>query len=82
MKRIPHLRDIAYEQQLDYPSLEVRIDREKAGLSEANVEDVRQALVMATCSTRFTNLNYWVNIKTGFDYLVQVQMPPLEFAMS
>ena len=35
------------------------------------------ALVMATSSTRFTNLNYWVDVKTGFDYLVQIQVPPL-----
>jgi len=32
---------------------------------------------MATSSTRFTNLNYWIDVKTGFDYLVQLQMPPL-----
>ena len=32
---------------------------------------------MATASTRFSNLNYWINVKTGFDYLVQIQVPPL-----
>ena len=32
---------------------------------------------MATASTRFASLNYWVDIKTGFDYLVQLQVPPL-----
>jgi multidrug efflux pump subunit AcrB len=78
MKHIPHLRDVLFEQQLDYPTIEVEIDREKAGLSGATVDDVRRALVMAACSTRFSNLNYWVDVKTGFDYLVQVQMPPLE----
>ena len=78
MKRIPYLRDVGFEQQLDYPTVEIEIDREKAGLSGATVEDVRKALVMAACSTRFANLNYWVDVKTGFDYLVQVQMPPLE----
>jgi multidrug efflux pump subunit AcrB len=78
MKRIPYLRDIHFEQQLDYPTVEVEIDREKGGLSGATVEDVRKALVMATASTRFTNLNYWVDVKTGFDYLVQVQVPPLQ----
>jgi multidrug efflux pump subunit AcrB len=77
MQRIPYLRDVHFEQQLDYPSVEVDIDREKAGLSGVTVEDVRQAVVMATASTRFTNLNYWVDVKTGFDYLVQVQVPPL-----
>ncbi len=78
MKRIPYLRDVDFEQQLDYPTVEVDIDREKAGLSGATVEDVRRAIVMGACSTRFANLNYWVDVKTGFDYLVQVQMPPLE----
>ena len=77
MKRIPSLRDVQFEQELDYPSVEVIIDREKAGLSGATVEDIRNALVMATASTRFANLNYWVDVKTGFDYLVQLQIPPL-----
>jgi multidrug efflux pump subunit AcrB len=77
MRRIPYLRDIQFEQELDYPSVEVVIDREKAGLSGAKVDDLARALVMATSSTRFSNLNYWVDVKTGFDYLVQLQIPPL-----
>src|SRR5262249_38930254 len=77
MKRIPHLRDVQFQQELDYPSVEVDIDREKAGLSGATVDDIRNALVMATASTRFASLNYWVDVKTGFDYLVQLQIPPL-----
>ena len=32
---------------------------------------------MATASTRFATLNYWIDVKTGFDYLVQLQIPPL-----
>ncbi len=76
MRSLPHLRDVGFEQQLDYPTYEVEIDREKAGLSGATVEDVLQALDMACCSTRFTNLNYWIDVKTGFDYLVQVEVPP------
>ncbi|MHB1425066.1 MAG: efflux RND transporter permease subunit [Gemmataceae bacterium] len=77
MKQNPFLRDTGFEQQLDYPTIEVEIDREKAGLSGVTVEDVKQALDMAACSTRFTNLNYWVDVKTGFDYLVQIEVPPL-----
>jgi multidrug efflux pump subunit AcrB len=77
MGKIHSLRDIQFEQTLDYPSVEIHIDRERAGLSGAKVEDVAHALVMATASTRFSNLNYWIDTKTGFDYLVQVQIPPL-----
>ncbi len=75
--KIRFLRDIQFEQQLDYPTVEVDIDREKAGLSGAKVEDVAHALVMATASTRFASLNYWVDVKTGFDYLVQIEVPPM-----
>lgn len=78
MKKIPFLRDVAFEQLLDYPTIEVTVDREKAGLSGVTVEDVAHALVMATSSTRFSNLNYWIDAKTGFDYLVQIQVPNLQ----
>jgi len=77
MKRISYLRDINYEQTLDYPSVEIEIDRELAGLVGITPDDLKHSLVMATSSTRFTNLNYWINEKTGFDYLVQIQVPPL-----
>ena len=80
MRRIRFLRDVQFEQTLDYPSIEVDIDREKAGLSDATVQDVRKALIMATASTRFTDLNYWIDGSTGFDYLVQVQIPPTKMA--
>ncbi len=76
MRRIPFLRDVAYEQMLDYPTVEVEIDREKAGLSGVTVDDMRRALVMSTASTRFSSLNYWVDATTGFDYLVEVLVPP------
>ncbi len=77
LKRNRYLRDIGFEQTLDYPTVEIEIDRELAGLVGVTPEHVKHALVMATSSTRFTNLNYWVNVKTGFDYLVQIQVPPL-----
>ncbi len=76
MRRIPFLRDVEFVQSLDYPTIEVTIDREKAGLSGAKVSDVAHAIVMATASTRFASLNYWIDEKTGFDYLVQLQIPP------
>jgi multidrug efflux pump subunit AcrB len=77
LKRNPFLRDVGFEQTLDYPTLEVEIDRELAGLIGVTVKHVERALVMSTSSTRFTNLNYWIDEKTGFDYLVQIQVPPL-----
>src|SRR5262249_32147901 len=80
LKRIGHLRDVEFEQTLDYPTIEIEIDRELAGLIGVTPKHIKHALVMATSSTRFTNLNYWIDVKTGFDYLVQIQVPPLRMS--
>jgi len=77
LKENTFLRDVGFMQTLDYPTVEVEIDRELAGLIGVTPQHVMHALVMSTSSTRFTNLNYWINVKTGFDYLVQIQVPPL-----
>ena len=46
-------------------------------MSGVKVEDVGRALIMATSSTRFLSPNYWIDVKTGFDYLVEVLVPPV-----
>jgi multidrug efflux pump subunit AcrB len=75
MQRIPFLRDVQFQQTLDYPTVEVNIDREKAGLSGVNVEQVGNAVIVATSSSRFIALNYWQDPRTGFDYQVEVLVP-------
>jgi multidrug efflux pump subunit AcrB len=72
LRSIPFLRDIAFEQSLDYPTVEVDIDREKAGLSGVTVQEVGNGVISATSSSRFIALNYWANPETGFDYQVEV----------
>jgi multidrug efflux pump subunit AcrB len=39
------------------------------------VQDVGNAVIVATSSSRFIALNYWQNPKTGFDYQVEVLVP-------
>jgi multidrug efflux pump subunit AcrB len=76
MKRISYLRDIEFEQLLDYPAVRVDIDREKAGLSDIQVREASEPLIEATSSSRFIALNYWLDVKTGFDYQIEVLVPP------
>jgi multidrug efflux pump subunit AcrB len=76
MKRIPFLRDVQYQQRLDYPAVRFDIDREKAGLSGITVKDAAQPVIEATSSSRFIALNYWIDSTTGFDYQVEVLVPP------
>lgn len=75
MAKIKFLRDIEFQQTLDYPTVEVNINREKAGLSDVTTKEVGQGVVVATSSSRFIALNYWQDPRTGFDYQVEVLVP-------
>jgi multidrug efflux pump subunit AcrB len=72
---IPALRDLQFGQSLDYPTIRVEIDREKAGLAGLTQGDVSRALAMATSSSRFVMPNYWADPKSGIAYQVQVEVP-------
>ncbi len=82
MEKIPDLRDVQLQQTLDYPTVEVKIDREKAGLSGVTTEQAGNAAIVATSSSRFIALNYWKNSATGFDYQVEVLVPTARMTSS
>lgn len=75
LAKVPSLRDLQYAQTLDYPTVEVEIDRERAGLSGVTAEEVSRSLVTATSSSRFVVPNYWPDPKSGIGYQVQVEIP-------
>jgi multidrug efflux pump subunit AcrB len=75
MAQIGSLRDVQFGQLLEYPSLNIHVDRERAGQLGVTVQDVGRALVAATSSTRFTQPNYWAAANTGVSYQVQVEVP-------
>ena len=73
--KIPALRDIQFGQALDYPTVDVTINRERAGLMGVKVSDATRSLVAATTSSRFTVANYWADQNSGVSYNLQVQIP-------
>jgi multidrug efflux pump subunit AcrB len=75
LAKLPYLRDLQYGQSMDYPTIEVNVDREKAGLAGLTPLDVSKSLVTGTSSSRFTVPNYWADPKTGIAYQVQVEIP-------
>ncbi len=75
LAKIPSLRDLQYAQALDYPTVSVEIDRERAGISGVTAEEVSRSLVTGTSSSRFVVPNYWPDPKTGIGYQVQVEIP-------
>jgi multidrug efflux pump subunit AcrB len=78
LAKIPTLRDLQYEQSLDYPTIEVNVDRELAGLSNVTAEEVGRAVAPATLSSRFTTPLFWRDPKSGNGYQVQVQIPQVK----
>jgi multidrug efflux pump subunit AcrB len=69
------LRDLAFEQELDYPTVKVSLDRELAGMLGVTAEQVGRSVVAATSSSRYTAANYWADPKSGVGYQVQVEIP-------
>jgi multidrug efflux pump subunit AcrB len=68
MQKIPSLRDVQIQQELDYPTVPVEIDRERAGLSGVTARQVADAVVVTTSSSRYVARNYWRDPKSGVDY--------------
>jgi len=75
LEAIPTLRDVQYAQSLDYPTVEVAVDRERAGIIGPTMAQVSRALAPATWSSRFEIPNYWADPETGIAYQVQTQIP-------
>src|SRR5215472_4560465 len=80
LAKIPALRDLQFEQPLDYPSVEVDVNRELAGQLGVNVEQVGRSLVAATSSSRFVTPNYWADPRSGIGYQVQIELPQPQIA--
>jgi len=76
LKEVPSLRDLAFSQSLDYPTVSVKLDRERLGMSGVNVGQISNSLVAATSSSRFVVPNYWADPASGIGYQVQVEIPP------
>jgi multidrug efflux pump subunit AcrB len=75
LQTISALRDVQFGQSLDYPTVDVAVNRERAGVMGVKMADVSRSLVAATSSSRFTAPNYWADPNTGVSYQLQVQVP-------
>ena len=75
LSKLSFLRDLQYGQPLDYPTVEVQIDRERAGQLGLTVQQVGRSFVSATSSSRFTQPVYWRDPTSGIAYQVQVEIP-------
>jgi multidrug efflux pump subunit AcrB len=75
VRALKGVSDVYVPQDVDYPALRLDINREKAselGLSEKEVVD---NLITALTSDQMIAPSYWVDPKSGNDYMLTVQYP-------
>jgi multidrug efflux pump subunit AcrB len=75
LAEIPSLRDLQVGQTLDYPAIQVDVNRQMAGQLGVTVDQVGRSFAAATSSSRFVSPNYWADPRTGIAFQVQVQVP-------
>ncbi|MGL4411596.1 MAG: efflux RND transporter permease subunit [Bacteroidales bacterium] len=75
LEKLPYMRDLKMPQSTAYPTLNIEVDRIRAGQLGLDMADVTNSLVPATSSSRFTNKNLWVGGMMNMAYNVQVQVP-------
>lgn len=75
LKSLDYLRDQQIPQSMNYPALEINIDRVRAAQLGLDAQDIARSLVASTASSRYTSKNMWVGGMMGIAYDVQVQMP-------
>jgi multidrug efflux pump subunit AcrB len=75
LAQLTFLRDLQFAQASDYPTLDINIDRERAGQFGLTMADVVHSVVLATSSSRFIQPNYWRDPNSGNAFQIQVQLP-------
>jgi multidrug efflux pump subunit AcrB len=75
LEKLSFLRDVQFMQPSDYPTMDLKIDRDRAGQYGLNTMDVTKSLVAATSSSRFIEPNYWRDPGSGNAFQVQVEVP-------
>jgi multidrug efflux pump subunit AcrB len=75
LAKLGFLRDLQFAQENDYPTLDINIDRERAGQFGLTMADVVHSVVPATSSSRFTDPNYWRDPNSGNAFQIQVELP-------
>ncbi|HYA18656.1 MAG TPA: efflux RND transporter permease subunit [Bryobacteraceae bacterium] len=75
LARLDFLRDLEFAQASDFPTLDININRDRAGQFGLTMADVARSIVPATSSSRFTQPNYWRDPGSGNAFQIQVELP-------
>jgi multidrug efflux pump subunit AcrB len=75
IRQLPGVSDVYIPQDVDYPSLRLDIDRERAADLGLNQREVVNNVITALTSNQMIAPSFWVDPNTGNDYMLTVQYP-------
>jgi hydrophobic/amphiphilic exporter-1 (mainly G- bacteria), HAE1 family len=75
VRELKSVNDVLIPQDIDYPALQLDIDREKASLLGLSQKEIVDNVITALTSNGMIAPNYWIDPKSGNPYMLTVQYP-------
>jgi hydrophobic/amphiphilic exporter-1 (mainly G- bacteria), HAE1 family len=75
LRQVRGVSDLLIPQDMDYPALRLDVDRQRAGLLGLHQKEVVDNVITALVSNGMIAPSYWVDPRSGNDYLLTVQYP-------
>jgi HAE1 family hydrophobic/amphiphilic exporter-1 len=75
IKAVPSVSEVYIPQDMDYPALQLNVNRERASELGLSPQEVVDNVITALTSDVMIAPSYWVDPKTGNNYFVSVQYP-------
>jgi multidrug efflux pump subunit AcrB len=75
IRRFNTVNDVLIPQDLDYPGLELNINRDRASLLGISPKDIVDNVITSLTSDGMIAPSFWVDPKTGNSYMLTVQYP-------
>jgi hydrophobic/amphiphilic exporter-1 (mainly G- bacteria), HAE1 family len=73
LRGLKNVSDVLIPQDLRYPGIELKIDRERASLIHLSPKEVVDNVITAMTSNGVIAPSYWIDPKTGNNYMLTVQ---------
>jgi len=75
IRNIHGVADVFTPQDVDYPALQLDVDRTRAGEMGLDQQEVVDNIITALTSNTMIAPSFWIDPKTGNDYMLTVQYP-------
>ena len=75
VRDLPGVSDVLVPQDVDYPALQLDVDRKRAAELGLTSREVIQNIITALTSGQMIAPSYWIDPKNGNDYVLTVQYP-------